>query len=82
VGKVSVDRPCIVYYEETTDGLTLAVSDPTHASATLHVTIDAPLTGAQLPPEATSEIVEGKTRVTYRVEKGRNYLVRFASRKQ
>jgi hyaluronate lyase len=78
VDKLSVDRACLAYYEETADGFTLAVSDPTHASATLHVTIDAPLTATQLPPEATSEIVNGETRVTYHVEKGRNYLAHFA----
>lgn len=82
VDKVSVDRACIVYSEETAEGLTLAVSDPTHATAMLHVSIDAPLTAVQLPPEASSEVVRGKTRVTYRVARGRNYVVRFASRKQ
>jgi hypothetical protein len=42
------------------------------------VTIDAPLTATQLPPEATAEVVDGKTLVTCRLEKGRNYLAHFA----
>jgi hyaluronate lyase len=78
VDRVSVDRPCIIYCEENAQGLALAVSDPTHAPSTSHVTIDAPLTATQLPSEATAEVVDGKTLVTCHLEKGRNYLAHFA----
>jgi hyaluronate lyase len=78
VGKLSADRACIAYYEETAEGLTLAVSDPTHQISTFHITIDEPLTPVQLPPEVTSMIADGRTILTYRAEKGRNYLVSLA----
>jgi len=74
VGKLSADRACIAFYEETADGLTLAVSDPTHQASTFHVTIDEPLTPTQLPAEMSSKIVDGKTIITYHTERGRNYL--------
>ena len=74
VGKLSADRACIAFYEETADGLTLAVSDPTHQASTFHVTIDEPLTPTQLPAEMSSKIVDGKTIITYQTERGRNYL--------
>jgi len=92
VGKVSADRACIAYYEETAEGLTLAVSDPTHhrsgcgaapqpGCSTFRVTIAEPLVPTQIPPEAGSEIVEGRTVITYRAEKGRNYVARLARRR-
>ncbi len=80
-GKLSADRPCIAYYEETSDGLTLAVSDPTHAASTFHVTIDEALTSTQLPAGVSSESVGDTTVITYHAEHGRNYLARFARRR-
>jgi len=78
-GKLSADRACIAYYEETAEGLTLAVSDPTHHASTFHVTIDEPLTPTQLPAEMSSEIADGKTIITFRAKNGRNSLARFVS---
>ena len=78
VGKLAADRACVAYYEETADGLVLAVSDPTHAASTFHVTIDEPLAPVQLPAEVSSTVSDGKTILTYRAERGRNYLVRLA----
>ncbi len=80
VGKLSVDRACIAYCEETADGLTLAVSDPTHESSTFHLVIDEPLAPTQLPPEVESSVVKGKTVLTYHAENGRNYLARLSRR--
>jgi hyaluronate lyase len=76
-GRLSADRACIAFYEETTEGFTLAVSDPTHQASTFHVTIDEPLTPVQLPPEVSSTISDGRTILTYRAERGRNYLGHF-----
>jgi hypothetical protein len=76
-GRLSTDRACIAYYEETADGLTLAVTDPTQQSSVFRVTIDEALTPTQLPPEVSAEIVDGKTVVTYHAEKGHNYVARF-----
>jgi hypothetical protein len=78
VEKLSADRACIAFYEETGDGITLAVSAPTHESSTFHVTIDEALTPTDLPPEVSSEVVNGKTVLTYRSENGRNYVVQLA----
>ncbi len=78
VGQVSVDRACIVLCEETAKGLTLAVSDPTHEASTLHVTVNQPLAAAQLPAGMSSAVEDGKTVVTCRTQRGRNYVVRFA----
>jgi len=80
VGKLSADRACIAFYEETAEGVALAVSDPTHQSSVFHVTIDEPLTPAQLPPEMSSEVADGKTIITCRAENGRNYVARFRRR--
>ena len=80
-GKLSTDRACIACYEETADGLTLAVSDPTHAASTFRVAIDEALTSTQLPAGMSSEIVGDTTVVTYHAEHGRNYLARFARRR-
>jgi len=77
VDKVSVDRPCIVFWEEHADGLTLAVSEPTHQSVALRVTIDEPLTPARLPAGAESSVQGGQTVLTLQVENGRNYIARF-----
>jgi hypothetical protein len=77
-GKLSADRACLAFYEDTGDGLTLAVSDPTHAASTFHVTVDEPLTPTELPAGVSSQIVGDKTVVTYHAENGRNYLARFA----
>ena len=77
VGKLSVDRACLAYYEETAEGFMLAVSDPTHQASTFHVTIDEPLTPVQLPAEVNSTVSDGKTILTYRAEHGRNYVVRL-----
>jgi hypothetical protein len=79
VGKLSADRACIAFYEETADGFTLAVTDPTHQASTFRVTTDQPLTPVQLPPGVTSTIADGKTIITYSAENGRNYLARFVS---
>ena len=79
VGKVSVDRACIVLCEEKVKGLTLAVSDPTHETSTFHLTIDEPLGTVHLPPEVSSVAKQGKTVVTYHSEKGRNYVARFCN---
>ena len=81
VGKLSVDRACIACYEEKGDSFVLAVSDPTHEASTFQVTIDEPLTPTQLPAEMSSQIAGPKTIVTYRAEKGRNYLAHFARRR-
>jgi hypothetical protein len=78
VGIVSADRACIAFYEETEDGLVLAVSDPTHQASTFHVTIAEPLTLVQAPAGVSGEVVDGKTVVTYRAENGRNYVARLA----
>jgi hyaluronate lyase len=77
VGGISVDRPCVVFCEEDDEGLTLAVSDPTHAASAFRITLDEQLVPERLPPEVVSTIVGGKTVVTYHAEKGRNYLARF-----
>jgi hypothetical protein len=76
--KLSADRACIAFYEETGDGIVLAVSDPTHESSTFHVTIDEPLIPTDLPPEISSEVVNGKTALAYRSENGRNHVVHLA----
>ena len=78
VGKLSADRACIAFYEETAAGLTLAVTDPTHQASTFHVTVAEPLTPTQLPPGVSSETAGGKTVITYHAENGRNYLAHFA----
>jgi len=78
VGKLSTDRACIAFYEETAAGLTLAVTDPTHQASTFHVTVAEPLTPTQLPPGVSSETADGKTVITYHAENGRNYLAHFA----
>ncbi|MGD0111783.1 MAG: polysaccharide lyase 8 family protein [Armatimonadota bacterium] len=80
VGKLSADRACIAFYEEIADGVALAVSDPTHEDSTFHVTIGEPLTPTQCSSEMSSEIVDGKTIITCRAEKGRNYRAHFARR--
>jgi chondroitin AC lyase len=77
IGKVSVDRACIVLCEETAKGLTLAVSDPTHKSSTFRVTISEQLSVVCLPSGVNSVVQEGKTVLTYHAEKGRNYVARF-----
>jgi len=81
VGKLSADRACIVFYEVTADGVTLAVSDPTHEASTFHVTIDEALTPAECSPEVSCETVDGKTVITCRAERGRNYLAHFSRRR-
>jgi hypothetical protein len=78
VGKVSADRACIVLCEETAQGLTLAVSDPTHEASTFHVTIGEQLGAARLPVEVSCAVKDGKTMVTCRAERGRSYIVGFA----
>jgi chondroitin AC lyase len=77
IGKISVDRACIVLCEETAKGLTLAVSEPTHEASTFQVTISEPLSAASLPTGVSSAVQEGKTVLTYHAEKGRNYVARF-----
>ncbi len=41
LGKLTVDRPCLVMARDTAAGLAVTVADPTHGSAPLTVTIDA-----------------------------------------
>lgn len=77
LGKVAVDRACLVYYEDTAEGLTLAVSDPTHQASTIRVTIDESLTPTDLPAGVTSATGGGKTVVSVQAENGRNYMARF-----
>jgi hyaluronate lyase len=78
VGKLSADRACLAYYEESAEQGALAISDPTHATSTFRVTIAEALTPVDLAPELSSEIVNGRTVVTCRAEQGQNYVARFA----
>lgn len=78
VAKVTTDRPCIVYYEDTPQGLALAVSEPTHQASTLRLTLDEPFTLAEGPAEVQTTIEGGRTVVACRAARGRNYLVRLA----
>jgi chondroitin AC lyase len=77
LGRLSTDRACIVFCEESEGGLTLSVSDPTHESSTLHLSFDEVLTPERLPPELTAEVAGGTTIITCRAENGRNYLAHF-----
>jgi chondroitin AC lyase len=77
VGRLTTDRACLAYYEETAEGLTLAVSDPTHESSVFHITIEEALTIDQLPAEVGLAVGSGQTMLTYHAEKGRNYVVTF-----
>jgi hypothetical protein len=77
-GKLSADRACIVYREETADGLTLAVTDPTHQSSVLRATVDEPHREAA----STGDERRGRERQDRRhlpCRERRNYVARFGA---
>ena len=80
-GQLSVDRPCIAYYEQTEDDLTLAVSDPTHQASTFRVTVEESLMPMQLPPEVECSVLDGRTVLACHTERGRNYRAHFRRRR-
>ena len=78
VDKVTVDRPCILFYRTEGDVLTIAASDPTQATSTLHVTINETLTPLELPAGVTSTTTATTTTITYNVRGGLTSLARFS----
>ena len=78
VDLVTVDRPCVLFYITEGDILTLAVSDPTQASSTFHVTVNERLTPLALPEGVTATTTAASTVITYTARDGLNYLARFA----
>ncbi len=43
--RIEVDRPCLVLWRETEDGVTIAVADPTHGEGAVEVRVQTPLLG-------------------------------------
>jgi hyaluronate lyase len=69
---IEVDRPCVVYCERAGGVFTIGLSEPSHTTATIHVTIDEPLRPLNLPPNATSTVDARTTVLTFRVRDGEN----------
>ncbi|MCX7044887.1 MAG: polysaccharide lyase beta-sandwich domain-containing protein [Candidatus Sumerlaeota bacterium] len=77
VDKVTVDYPCIVFLQESATTLALALSEPTHATKTIHVTIAGRLTPRQLPSGASCNAQKDKAILTLPVTGGHNYIAQF-----
>jgi hypothetical protein len=78
VDKIAADKDCVVFYQTKNGAFTLALSDPTFASATIRITVNEKLTPTSLPAGVTAQVVGSKTEVTFNVSQGRTYLARFS----
>jgi hypothetical protein len=76
---VTADKPCIVYYEVTSQTTTVAVSDPTHATSTLTFRISQILTPLNLPPGVATLTGAGGTSMTVAAAEGKNYVALFSA---
>jgi chondroitin AC lyase len=77
VDKVWVDTPCIVYYEESGGSFKIALSEPSHVTKTIFLTIGEPLAPSRLPSNVTAVLLGGKTFVSFRVKDGENTVAEF-----
>jgi hyaluronate lyase len=74
---LTVDRPCIVFWRRTSATMTLALSEPTHLTTRVGLTIGESLSPQDAPPEFTITGDAVHTNVSVSVTGGRNYVVNF-----
>lgn len=80
-GIIAVDTPCIVLYGEKDGVFELTLTDPTHESRRVRLTVDKPLTALSLPEGAVCEPAGANaTRLSIPVSGGRSVPVRLAVR--
>jgi hyaluronate lyase len=78
IDKVTVNRPCIVYYKQSGNVVEIAVAKPTHNAATLKLTYNERLYPLAIPSEVS--VTSGATTMlTVNVSQGKNYLSTFST---
>jgi len=75
LGKISVDKPCIVMYSEKDGEFKISASDPTHKLETLNITINGTYKPVKIDDSAEVSEIEGKTYISIDAEesKGRTF---------
>ncbi|MCX7013648.1 MAG: polysaccharide lyase 8 family protein, partial [Candidatus Sumerlaeota bacterium] len=75
VAPVTVDSPCIVYEEQTATDCTLALSEPTHATTTIHVALDGAWQAVDPPSNVHVTTGATTTDIAFDCRNGANYVV-------
>ena len=77
VDKITVNTPCVVSWRQTGTTLSLALSEPTHATATVELTYAGRLMATSLPAGVTATAAGANTTLTFSVADGKNYAATF-----
>jgi hypothetical protein len=78
VDKITVDKPCIIYYEKSGSTYTVALSRPIHDTTTVTLTFNERLYDVSLASGVSSTSDLNSTTITYNTERGQNYLCTFS----
>ncbi len=77
IEKVTVNTPCIISWQQVGATLQLALSEPTHASATVVLTYAGRLDATTLPTGVTASVSGANTIITFSVAGGGDYACTF-----